>query len=84
MDKRRKSAYIEYNYEAAYQKKLHNLEEVNAEKMLKEGKVKSLYATKELTPASANLSFLFFTSVFNNLKRFFSFSSSETHTTPPQ
>ena len=48
MDKRRKSAYIEYNYEAAYQKKLHNLEEVNAEKMLKEGKVKSLYATKEI------------------------------------
>ena len=38
MDKRRKSAFIEYNYEAAYQKKLHNLEEVNAEKMLKEGK----------------------------------------------
>ena len=48
MDKRRKSAYIEYNYEAAYQKKLHNLEEVNAEKMLKEGKVKSLFATKEI------------------------------------
>lgn len=53
MDKRRKSAYIEYNYEAAYQKKLHNLEEVNAEKMLKEGKVKSLYATKEIRAGGA-------------------------------
>ena len=52
MDKRRKAAYIEYNYEAAYQKKLHNLEEKNAERMLKEGIVKSLYATKEIRAGS--------------------------------
>lgn len=46
--RKRKAAFIEYDYEAAYEKQLHDLEESNAERMLKEGKVRSLYATKEI------------------------------------
>ena len=46
--RKRKAAYIEYDYEAAYEKQLHDLEESNAERMLKEGRVRSVYATKEI------------------------------------
>lgn len=48
MKKRRKTAYIEYDYEEAYQKSLHDLEEANMERILKEGRVRSIYATKEI------------------------------------
>ena len=48
MKKRKQQKYLEYDYEAAYQKSLHDLEEVNAERMLKNGYVKSIYATKEI------------------------------------
>lgn len=46
--KKKKSAYIDYDYEAAYQKSLTDLQEDNLKRMLEEGKVKSLYATKEI------------------------------------
>lgn len=45
---RRNKKYIEYDYEAAYNKQLHSLEEANLRRMLEEGKVKSIYATKEI------------------------------------
>ena len=45
---RRNNKYIEYDYEAAYNKQLHSLEEANLRRMLEEGKVKSIYATKEI------------------------------------
>ena len=45
---RRSKKYIEYDYEAAYDKQLHSLEEANLQRMLEEGKVKSIYATKEI------------------------------------
>ena len=48
MKKRKQQKYLEYDYEAAYQKSLHDLEEANAERMLKSGYVKSIYATKEI------------------------------------
>ena len=48
MGRRRKAVYIEYDYEAAYQKALTDMEEDNMERMLKEGRVRSLYATKEI------------------------------------
>jgi hypothetical protein len=48
MERRRKAVYIEYDYEAAYQKALTDMEEDNMERMLKEGRVRSLYATKEI------------------------------------
>lgn len=48
MKKRKKAVYIEYDYEAAYQKRLIDFEESNMERMLKEGKVRSIYATKEI------------------------------------
>lgn len=46
--KKRKAVFVDYDYEAAYEKQLHDLEESNAERMLKEGRVRSLYATKEI------------------------------------
>lgn len=46
--KRRKAAYEPYDYEAAYQEQLEKLEEENMKRMLKEGKVRSIYATKEI------------------------------------
>ena len=48
MGRRRKAVYIEYDYEAAYKKALTDMEEDNMERMLKEGRVRSLYATKEI------------------------------------
>lgn len=45
---RRSKKYIEYDYEAAYDRQLHSLEEANLQRMLQEGKVKSIYATKEI------------------------------------
>lgn len=48
MGKRKKSVYIDYDYEATYQKALIDLKEENMVRMLKEGKVRSLYATKEI------------------------------------
>lgn len=46
--RRRKAAFVEYDYEAAYEKQLENLEEDNIKRMLEHGKVKSIYATKEV------------------------------------
>ena len=43
---RRNKKYIEYDYEAAYDKQLHSMEEANLQRMLDEGRVKSIYATK--------------------------------------
>lgn len=48
MKRRRKAVYVDYDYEAAYDKSLVEMEEANLERMLKEGKVRSLYATKEI------------------------------------
>ena len=45
---RRSKKYIEYDYEAAYDRQLHSLEEANLQRMLQESKVKSIYATKEI------------------------------------
>ena len=47
--KRRKAVYAPYDYEAAYMNSLDKMEEANEERILKEGKVKSIYATKELS-----------------------------------
>lgn len=46
--KRRKAVYVPYDYEAAYKNSLDKMEEANEERILKEGKVKSIYATKEI------------------------------------
>lgn len=46
--KKRRTAFLLYDYEAAYQNELKKLDEVNEERILKEGKVKSIYATKEI------------------------------------
>lgn len=46
--KRKKTVYEQYDYEVAYQHELEKMEELNEERMLKEGKVKSIYATKEI------------------------------------
>lgn len=46
--KRRKAVYAPYDYEAAYMNSLDKMEEANEERILKEGKVKSIYATKEI------------------------------------
>lgn len=46
--RRRKTVYIDYDYEAAYKKSLRDLEEANTERMLKEGRIRSVYATKEI------------------------------------
>lgn len=51
MKKRKKAVYIEYDYEAAYQKMLTDMEEDNMVLMLKEGRVRSIYATKEIKAA---------------------------------
>ena len=46
--KRRKTAYVPYDYEAAYQNQLVKMEEANAERLLREGRAKNIYATKEI------------------------------------
>ena len=46
--KRRKAVYVPYDYETAYKNSLDKMEEANEERILKEGKVKSIYATKEI------------------------------------
>lgn len=46
--KRRKAVYVHYDYETAYKNSLDKMEEANEERILKEGKVKSIYATKEI------------------------------------
>ena len=51
MKRRKKAVYIDYDYEAAYQKMLTDLEEDNMCRMLSEGKVRSIYATKEIKAA---------------------------------
>ena len=51
MKRRKKAVYIDYDYEAAYQKMLTDLEEDNMCRMLNEGKVRSIYATKEIKAA---------------------------------
>ena len=45
MKRRKKAVYIDYDYEAAYQKMLTDLEEDNMCRMLNEGRVRSIYAT---------------------------------------
>ena len=46
--KRKKNVYVEYDYEEAYQKQLDNLEEDIVKRMMQGGKVKYVYATKEI------------------------------------
>lgn len=46
--RRRKSGYIQYDYEAAYQKQLQDMEEENEKQILQRGKEKNIYATKEI------------------------------------
>lgn len=46
--KRRKAAYVPYDYEAAYQDSLDNLEEEKERQELKSGRVRNIYATKEI------------------------------------
>lgn len=46
--RRKKSVYVKYDYEAAYQKQIHNMEEENEKRLQKEGKAKNIYATKEI------------------------------------
>lgn len=48
MARRKKTTYIEYDYEASFRKNLTDLEEENMVRMLREGKVRSIYATKEI------------------------------------
>ena len=48
MARRSKKKYIEYDYEEAYQNQLNKMDEANEERMLNEGKVRSIYATKEI------------------------------------
>lgn len=45
---RKKAACVHYDYEAAYQEQLENLDEEGIKKLLEGGKVKSVYATKEV------------------------------------
>ena len=40
--KRRKAVYVPYDYETAYKNSLDKMEEANEERILKEGKVKSM------------------------------------------
>ena len=42
MKRRKKAVYIDYDYEAAYQKMLTDLEEDNMCRMLNEGRVRSI------------------------------------------
>ncbi|WP_405382685.1 hypothetical protein [Phascolarctobacterium sp.] len=46
--KRRKNRYIDYDYEALYSQSVEDWDEYLIEQLLKEGKVKSVYATKEV------------------------------------
>lgn len=46
--KRRRAALIPYDYEAAYQEMLDKLSEAGIRKLLDAGKLKSIYATKEI------------------------------------
>lgn len=46
--RRKKTVYVEYDYEAAYQKQLENLEEDIVKRMMEGKKVKYVYATKEI------------------------------------
>ena len=46
--KKRRTVYVPYDYEAAYQNSLEQMEEENEKRILKEGKVKNIYATKEI------------------------------------
>ena len=46
--RRKKTHYIEYDYEAAYQKQIRNLEEDDIQRMMHAGRLKYIYATKEI------------------------------------
>lgn len=46
--RRKKTVYVEYDYEEAYQKQIENLEEDIIERMMTGKKVKYVYATKEI------------------------------------
>lgn len=46
--RRKKTVYIEYDYEEAYQKQIENLEEDIIKRMMKDRKVRYVYATKEI------------------------------------
>lgn len=47
--KKRRTAFLLYDYEAAYQNELKKLDEVNEERILKEGKVKSIKEMQDRT-----------------------------------
>ena len=46
--RKRRAAYVQYDYESAYQRSLEQMEEENGKRILKEGKTKNIYATKEI------------------------------------
>ena len=46
--RKRRTVYVPYDYEAAYQNSLEQMEEENEKRLLKEGKTKNIYATKEI------------------------------------
>ena len=48
MRKRRKKAVIEYDYEAAYNKALEDLEEDQVQRILQGSRKATVYATKEI------------------------------------
>lgn len=45
---RKKNSYVEYDYEAAYEKQIRNLEEDHIRRMMHAGRLKYIYATKEI------------------------------------
>lgn len=45
---KKRNRYIDYDYEEAYQKNAYDLTESEIDKMLKQGKIKSIYATKTI------------------------------------
>ena len=46
--KRKKNTYVEYDYEAAYQKQIRDLEEDDIQRKMHAGRLKYIYATKEI------------------------------------
>ena len=46
--RRKRQQYVPYDYEAAYQQQLEKLDEEEARRLLREGKKKHIYATKEI------------------------------------
>lgn len=46
--RKRRTVYVPYDYEEAYRHSLEQMEEENEKRILKEGKTKNIYATKEI------------------------------------